>query len=163
MSTPPPSTQRVLEQRVLKETPAPEERGDSPAPLAEMASLGSLAPQDPQALQDLQASAETSLLKCLMDTMRNRVVWRCPAPWALLDPVVSLAPLVLLALKVSKVPLVNPASPVPLDPWDPVAPLAPLARTAMMVKLVNLAVPASAAPLAPRAHVVSPELLVCQA
>lgn len=31
---------------------------DSPAPLAEMASLDSLASRDPQALQDLQASAE---------------------------------------------------------------------------------------------------------
>lgn len=128
-----------------------------------MASLDSLASRDPQALQDLQASAETSLLKCLTATTRNRPAWRCPAPWALLDPVVSPALLVLLALKVSKAPLVNPASPEPLDPWAPAAPLAPLARTAMMVKLANPAVLANAAPPAPRAHVGSPELPVCRA
>lgn len=38
--------------------PLPPPYRDSPAPPAEMASLDSLASRDPQALQDLQASAE---------------------------------------------------------------------------------------------------------
>lgn len=128
-----------------------------------MASLDSLASRDPQALQVLQASAETSLLKCLMATTRKPVAWPCPVPWVQLVPAVSPVLLVLLVLKVSKVPLVNPESLVLLVPWVPVVQPAPLARTEMTVKLESPAVPESAVPPVPRVHVVSQELPVCRA
>lgn len=128
-----------------------------------MASPDSLASRAPPGPPALQASAETSLLKCLMATTRKPEAWLCPAPWVPLAPAVSPALLVLLVLKVSKVLPVNLESLVLLVPWVPVVLLAPLARTEMTVKLGSLAAPESAAPPAPRVHVVSQELLVCQA
>lgn len=119
--------------------------------------------QAPQALQASQALAETSLLSCPTVTMKNLLVSLFLVPWVQLVPVVFLVLPVLLAPKVSKVPLVNPESLVLLVQWVPVVQAAHLERMEMMVKLENPAVLVSADPLAHRVPVVFPELLVCQA
>lgn len=134
--------------------------GDCQAHLAEMAFLDNL---DLQALQDPQALAETSLLSCPTVMMKSLLVCLFLAPWVHLVPVVFLVLLVLPALKVSKVPLVNPESLVLLVLWAPVVQLAHLARMEMMVKLENLAVLVSVDLPAHRVPVVFPELLACQA
>lgn len=129
-----------------------------------MVSPDSLDCLDPQALpdpQDLPASEETLLPRCLTAMTRNPPEeFLCPAPWVLLVPEVFLAPLVHLVPKVSKAPLVNPASLEPLVPWVPVVPLAPLARMEMTVKLASPVAPVSVALLDLRVLGDCPELLV---
>lgn len=138
-----PRTKTSQELRDPRETLAPAAQGDPQAPLDEMASLeildfpglpDPLDPLDPLALE------ETSLPKCLMAMMKNQLECPCLAPWVPLVLVVSLAPLAHLVPKVSKAPLVSPASLELQVPWVPEVPLAPLARTEMMVKLANLVV-----------------------
>lgn len=111
------------------------------------------------------ALVETSLLRCLMVTMKNlaALVFLFLAQWVQLVPVVFLAPLALLAPKVSKVPLVNLVSLVLLVQWVLVVQPVHLARMEMMVKLENLAVPVSVVLLAHRVPVAFLELLASQA
>lgn len=113
-----------------------------------MASLESLDFQDPLAPLDLPdplASEETLLPRCLMAMTRNQVEeFPCLVPWVPLVLVVSLALLVHLVPKVSKAPLVSPASLEPQVLWVPVVPLALPARTEMTEKLESLVVLVSA-------------------
>lgn len=131
--------------------------------LAEMAFPDNLEFLDLQAHLVHLALAETLLLKCLTDTMRNLVVLPCLVPWAQWVPVVLLAHLDHLDPKVSKDPLVNPVNPVLLVQWDPVVQQDLLERTVKMVKLANQAAPVSVDPQDPRVPVVFQELLVFQA
>lgn len=136
-------TKTPQELRDPRETLAPVAQRDPQAPLDEMASLDSLVFPgllDPLDLLDPLALEETLLPKCLMAMMKNQLACQCLAPWVPLVLVVSLVPLGHLVPKVSKAPLVSPASLELQVPWVPEVPLVPLARTEMMGKLANLVV-----------------------
>lgn len=148
--------QNKPELRDPREKKAPKEIGDILAHPAEMATP---AFQVPLALLVPQALAETSLLKCLTVMMRNLLVFPYLAQWVQWVPVVLLALLVHLVPKVSKAPLVNPASLAQLVLLVPEVLQDHLARTVMMVKLANQAAPASADLPALRVLVDFPEQL----
>lgn len=152
--------QNKLELRDPRETLALKAKGDFLAHPEEMATLAFKAPL---ALLVPQASAETSLLKCLMVMMRNLVVSPHLAQWVPWVPVVPLALLAHPDLKDSKAPLVNPASPAHLVLLVPVVPQAHQERTVMMVKLANPAAPVNADLLALRELVAFQEQLAFQA
>lgn len=149
------------ESRVPKEILGPEVKGDSQAHLEEMASQDSLVSPAPPAPLVPLALEETLLPKCLMAMMRNQVAaCLCLDPWVPLVLGVSQVPPAHLVPKVSKAPLVNPASLELQVPWVPEVLQVPLARMEMMVKLANLVAPVNVVLLVLRVLEVCPELLV---